>query len=281
MPVPFVNEVFPAEGAEGSDGGRRTPPLGGGTTPPLDANAPAFKPGQGAWAGASDTFSNLTYDAAPFFPNEMQSRMAAAKAKKAIEAAAQEHPGWGAVSSQIDDPRRAKMDRKARPAVSAGMEKQRALVAACVKARSRPLTHTAPPQNLAEMHRRIIEGQSATDKKDDLTPRFPPANVFAPPPGLELPSSGPAAVASDLPRILGRSAQALNISPKAEDALGLDLKFLDEDEETPADTGLGPELSAAPFLGFAIPESPAVVPPAMPPTMPPMPRFGASAFPKA
>jgi hypothetical protein len=226
-------------------------------------NAPVFQPYQEAWTGAFNS------NAAPFFPNEMQSRMAAAKAKKAIEAAAQEHPGWGAVTSQIDDPRRAKMDRKARPAVSAGMEKQRALVAACVKARSRPLTHTAPPQNLAEMHRRIIEGQSATEKKDELTPRFPPANVFSAPSEEPMPSSGPA-VASDLPRILGRSAQTLNISPKAEDALGLDLKFLDEDEETPADQGRD---LMAPFLGFAIPESPVVVPPAMPPSMPPQPRF--------
>lgn len=260
MPVPFAGDVFPVDGAEGSDGGRRTPPLACGT-PPLDASAPAFVP-----MGAADTFR---IDAAPFFPNEMQARMAAAKAKKAIEAAAQEHPGWSAVTSQIDDPRRAKMDRKARPAVSAGMEKQRALVAACVKARSRPLTHTAPPQNLAEMHRRIMEGQAASEKKnDELTPRFPPANVFLP--AGEEPSSGPAA-ASDLPRILGRSAQVLSMSPKAEDALGLDLKFLDEDEETPADGGL----LADPFLSFAaaLPESPAMPPPPMPAAMPPMPSF--------
>lgn len=268
----------PVLGAEGADGstGRRTPPLACGT-PPLDANAPAFTPWTdqqySAVANALSAVVNVDENApmmdqywAP--QNEVQARMAAAKAKKAVEAAAQEHPGWSAVASQIDDPRKKMPDRnKVRPTGPSGVEKQRALVAACVKARSRPLTHSAPPTNLADMHRRILEAANGSDEpkrasQDELTPRFPPSNCFE-----EAPAH------NELPRILGRSA--FSMSPKAEDAIGLDLKFLDEDDDTPGDGSAFLRNIANPFLPSAVGNAmqPNLTPPCMPPSMPPQPRF--------
>lgn len=266
-------------------------------TPPLDANAPA-------WPWTEQHYLNVPYVESSQMMDQywtpqqhgVQSRLVAAKAKKAIEQAAQEHPGWSAVTSQLDDrdPRRKVANpTKVRPTGPSGLEKQRALVAACVKARSRPLTHTAPPQNLADLHRRIIDQAADPEQhelkrgsQDELTPRFPPSNLF---------EETAVTQNSDLPRILGRSAQALNLSPKAEDAPGLDLKFLDDDDDdTPpeaqgeflrsvADPCLSgvasvAEASAAgataPVFGSGIvvaeDKRPATF---APPSMPPQPRF--------
>jgi hypothetical protein len=243
-------------------------------TPPLDANAPA-------WPWTEQQYLTVPYVESSQMMDQywtpqqhgMQSRIVAAKAKKAIEQAAQEHPGWSAVAAQLDDrdPRKKVANPiKVRPTGPSGLEKQRALVAACVKARSRPLTHTAPPQNLADLHRRIIEQAADPElqelkrwSQDELTPRFPPSNLFEETAGTQN---------SDLPRILGRSAQALNLSPKAEDAPGLDLKFLDDDDDTPPESqGDFLRSVANPSEIIAIEDKrPAAF---APPNMPPQPRF--------
>jgi hypothetical protein len=186
---------------------------------------------------------------------EAQARVAA---KRAAEARANEHTAWSAVAQQMEQmaqPAPARQHKnierqpsKQRPpqqqhqqpqqpppqhSNGGALEKQQALVKACLRARARPLTHTAPPTNLAELHRQICDKAAcAPDGKQEkqegepigeLTPRFPPRTVYDETRG-------------ELPRILGRmnptAPPGTTLSPKAEDNLGIDLKFLDE--ESPA-----------------------------------------------
>jgi len=51
-------------------------------------------------------------------------------------------------------------------------ERQRAMVASTLKAASRKPAHHAPPVDLAELHRQILEGKEITP--GESTPRFPP-----------------------------------------------------------------------------------------------------------
>jgi hypothetical protein len=217
---------------------------------------------------------------APAAQQEAQAQQEAnarAASKRASEA--REQQGWAAVQPQMAQQQHAArpnkmMERaapqKSRPQQSGGaLEKQQALVKACLRARARPLTHTAPPTNLTEIHRSICEkaakAQSSKPSSDgegsgELTPRFPPQSQVFDAPG-------------ELPRILGRgSANTLALSPKAEESLGIDLKFLDDESPTHHDDSPPQGFDAMSAL-FAAPGPDAMSRPNMPAMPPPVPRF--------
>jgi hypothetical protein len=204
-----------------------------------------------------------------------QEAIARAASKRAVET--REHQGWAAVQPQMAQhgARQNKMiDRaapqKSRPQPSGGaVEKQQALVKACLRARARPLTHTAPPTNLTEIHRSLCEkaakaqaskSSSEGEGSGELTPRFPPqSEVFD--------------AHGELPRILGRGAAAsLALSPKAEENLGIDLGFLDDESPTHNDDSPPRNFDAMSAL-FASPGMDLSSRPNMPAMPPPQPRF--------
>merc|ERR1719409_1257923 len=162
--------------------------------------------------------------------------------------------------------------QKSRPQPSGGaIEKQQALVKACLRAR--PLTHTAPPTNLSEIHRTICEkaAKAQTSKPSsegggsgsgELTPRFPPqSQAFE--------GNG------ELPRILGRGGAnaSMALSPKAEESLGIDLKFLDDESPTHHDESPPQGFDAMSALFAAPGLEAASARPNMPAMPPPQPRF--------
>jgi hypothetical protein len=302
MPVPLANESGAnAGGGENpsSDGAASA----GRKTPPLDANAAPWTPGwtpetlatyqeahhqeaHHRYAG----YDNVPqmYDYAGWVPHvdeESQARqeaqaqqeaLARAASKRAVET--REHQGWAAIQPQMAQhgARPNKMveraaPQKSRPQPSGGaIEKQQALVKACLRARARPLTHTQPPTNLTEIHRSICEKaakaqaskpSSEGEGSGELTPRFPPqSQVFD--------------VQSELPRILGRgSANTLALSPKAEESLGIDLKFLDDESPTHHDDSPPQNFDAMSALFASAGPDIASARPNMPAMPPPQPRF--------